>query len=297
MNKLHYIIFATVLLFILGCKEKETNTEDTRDSILTGSVSVLVDETISPIIEDIVAVFENEYDAKINIIAKSEAEAVNDLISEREKIIILSRKLDKKESAFFENKKLTPKTTAFAKDGIALIVNESVQDSLIDFEEIIKFVKGEKSNKFNGLVFDNPNSSTVRYVCEKAEIEKLPQEGIFSFATNNEVIQYIANNRSMIGVIGINSLYQPTPEISEVIEKVKTLKVKYGDNDYYYPTQETIAEGVYPLARVLYIINCQAYSGLGMGLASYIAGEKGQRIILKSGLSPVKIPERNIIVR
>jgi hypothetical protein len=28
-----------------------------------------------------------------------------------------------------------------------------------------------------------------------------------------------------------------------------------------------IAEGKYPLARDLYIVNCQGYSGLGMGFA------------------------------
>jgi phosphate transport system substrate-binding protein len=50
------------------------------------------------------------------------------------------------------------------------------------------------------------------------------------------------------------------------------------------------------LARDLYIINCQGYSGLGMGFAS-VAGDIGQRIILKSGLLPVRMPGRNIIIK
>jgi hypothetical protein len=36
--------------------------------------------------------------------------------------------------------------------------------------------------------------------------------------------------------------------------------------------QNNIAEGTYPLARDLYIINCQGYSGLGMGFPSFVAG-------------------------
>jgi phosphate transport system substrate-binding protein len=48
------------------------------------------------------------------------------------------------------------------------------------------------------------------------------------------------------------------------------------------------------LARDLYIINCQGYSGLGMGFASFVAGDIGQRIILKSGLLPIRTPGRKI---
>jgi phosphate transport system substrate-binding protein len=42
------------------------------------------------------------------------------------------------------------------------------------------------------------------------------------------------------------------------------------------PSQNNLAEGTYPLARDLYIINCQGYSGLGMGFASFVAGDIGQ---------------------
>jgi len=42
----------------------------------------------------------------------------------------------------------------------------------------------------------------------------------------------------------------------------------------------------------VYIINAQARSGLGLGLASYLAGSDGQRIVLKDGLLPAQIPPR-----
>jgi phosphate transport system substrate-binding protein len=45
------------------------------------------------------------------------------------------------------------------------------------------------------------------------------------------------------------------------------------------------------------LLNYQGYQGLGMGFASFIGGEIGQRIILKSGLVPVRIPGRNIKIR
>jgi phosphate transport system substrate-binding protein len=50
------------------------------------------------------------------------------------------------------------------------------------------------------------------------------------------------------------------------------------------------------LARDLYIVNCQGYSGLEWGFTSFVAGDVGQRIVLKSGLLPVRIPTRKFTI-
>jgi len=111
------------------------------------------------------------------------------------------------------------------------------------------------------------------------------------------VIKYVSKNEGMIGVIGINWVSQPKIEMQQYIDKINVLSVKGSGNQYFYPSQDNIATGKYPLARELYIINCQGYEGLGIGFSSFIAGEKGQRIILKSGLVPVRVPGRKIITR
>ncbi|MNE09724.1 PBP superfamily domain protein [compost metagenome] len=159
-------------------------------------------------------------------------------------------------------------------------------------------MQGKTDGKIKGLVFDNPNSSTVRYMKELAKVNEIPKSGVFSFKTNNEVIKFVSENDGMIGVIGINWFYQPTPDMTETINKVNVLYVKGLDsNEYYSPTQNDLEIGKYPLARDLFIINCQGYSGLGMGFASFIAGDIGQRIVLKSGLLPYKTPGRKLKIR
>jgi len=37
-------------------------------------------------------------------------------------------------------------------------------------------------------------------------------------------------------------------------------------------------------------------SGLGTGFVSFVAGHKGQRIILKSGLAPQIVPARDVMI-
>jgi phosphate transport system substrate-binding protein len=45
------------------------------------------------------------------------------------------------------------------------------------------------------------------------------------------------------------------------------------------------------------VLNYQGYAGLGTGFASFVVGDTGQRIVLKSDLLPITIPDRNIIIR
>lgn len=285
-------IIIAVVAIVYSCNEKKN-----KETILEGNTSILVDETLMPIVEDQVMVFENQYEAKIKLIPESEKEAVLDFSKNKANIAIISRELNSKELAVFKQKKIVPRSTPFAIDAIALIKNKKSQDTIIALSDIIDFVKGDNS-EIKGLVFDNPNSSTVRYICEVAGIDELPQKSVFSFKTNNEVIKYVSENDGMIGVVGLNWLVQPKSEMNKYIDSVNILSVKSSTGtEYVYPSQENIGKRIYPLARVLYIINCQGYDGIGMGFASFIAGELGQRIITTSGLAPMREPSRNIRIR
>lgn len=291
-----YSLIFISLLFIM-CNQKEQKKAD-KESILKGSTTIFVDETLSPIMEDQVAVFESNYEAKVKLVSKSESETLISLFKQKSAIAVLTRNLTTEENKIFEQKKITPKITKFATDAIAFISNKSTKDTLIDIKNVVEFMQGKPSSSIRGLVFDNPNSSTVRYMNSLARIQSIPEKGVYSFKTNDEVIKFVAQNKGMIGVVGVNWLFQPMPEMKKFVDMVNVLSVKglTGEN-YYAPSQNNIAEGKYPLARDLYIINGQGYSGLGMGFASFVAGDIGQRIILKSGLLPVRIPGRRINVR
>ena len=283
-----------LLLFIISCNKSNNNQE----TILKGNATLLVDETLKPIMEDQIEIFESRYEAKIKLDAKSENEVIQALVKDTSSIAVLSRKLSEDELKVFASRKIIPKTTPIAIDAIALISNGASNDTLVALSDVLDFMKGKSQGKIKGLVFDNPNSSTVRYMDSLAGLPSIPQKGVFSFGTNNEVIKFVSENAGMIGIVGINWLSQPSPKMQKYVDKVNVVSVKgLKETNYYTPTQNNIAEGKYALARDLYIVNCQGYSGLGMGFASFVAGDIGQRIILKSGLLPVKVPPRKLNVR
>lgn len=298
---LKYSKFLGLVIFVFlfaMCNQKSKN-ESNKETILKGALDVTVDETVKPIVDDQVAVFEGTYySAKITVKPKSEAELINDLLNQKAKVVVTTRDLTKEEISRFEKSKIKPRVTPFAKDAIALISSKSNNDKLIALKSVIDFMQGKANTGIKGLVFDNPNSSTVRYMKELAKVQNVPTENVFSFKTNDEVIKFVSENEGMIGVVGVNWLSQPSPNMIDVVKKINVLSVKGLNSDKYYsPTQNDLAEVKYPLARDLFIINCQGYNGLGMGFGSFIAGDIGQRIVLKSGLLPVRTPGRKLQIR
>ena len=65
----------------------------------------------------------------------------------------------------------------------------------------------------------------------------------------------------------------------------------------YKPYQAYLFYGNYPLARSIYALLNDPRSGLPWGFASFMTSDKGQRIILKSGLVPATQPVRIVHVK
>lgn len=297
MNKLTKTVIGFLLLallFVFSCQKKEAN----KDTIIEGKATLYVDESILPIIEDEQAVFETEYKAKLHLVPQSEKEIMNAMINDTAKMAVLTRVLTPIETKAFETKKINPRITAIANDAIVFIKNKASKDTIVALQDVIDFIRGKAVPNIKGIVFDNANSSTVRYMntITGTQIEK--QKNIYSFKTNQDVIKYVAENDGLIGVVGMNWIYLPPVDLEETVDKVNLLGVKnIKSTEYVFPTQDNLAAGKYPLARHLYMINCQGYSGLGMGFTSFIGSDRGQRIILKSGLVPERFPSRKIVIR
>lgn len=292
-----YLVLLLFISIFVGCKKNEAKQAE-EETILKGKASIYVDESVLPIVEDQVMVFESKYEAKFDLKPKSEAEVLNSLFKGEAKIAVLARNLSKEELKVFEQKRIVPKITKFAVDGIAFVSNKASNDTLIALSDVLGFIKGERSSRIKGLVFDNPNSSSVSFMDSIAGMKALSGKDVFSMKTNNDVLKFVAGNDGMIGVVGVNWLSQPMPQMKTIIDNLHILSVKgLQKTGYFSPSQNDFAEGNYPLLRGVYIVNCQGKSGLGMGFASFAAGDIGQRIVLKSGLLPNKVPTRRINVK
>src|SRR5690554_8194384 len=100
-NVLFLISIIGILLVVSCKKEKEGNVKET---MLSGNITLFVDESIFPIVEDQRDVFENTYRAQITLNSKSEAEIINDMIDDSARVSILTRMLTDNEEAASKSK-------------------------------------------------------------------------------------------------------------------------------------------------------------------------------------------------
>ena len=283
-------IFVFTILVFFSCKKSENSTED--ESYVKGKAEIFVDESLLPIVEDQEMVFESKYQkADIRLIPKSDSDIVNLVLQRKIDIAVLSHELNKSQEDKLIAIDVIGKNTPFCSDAIALVVNQKSSKTAITVSEVFDILKGKNSEV--QFVFDNQNSSTLSYLMNKANVKSL-SKNITALNNNLEVIKFVSENSNSIGFVGVNWLLNPSIELESTIKNVKVLAVGESIQKAVKPTQSYIETKEYPFTRKIYLLNYQGRTGLGMGFASFVKSEVGQRIILKSGLAPVKIPTREI---
>ena len=206
-------IFCFLLLFSCQNKSKYKFT----DTYSSGVIPIAVDENFQPIIQEEIDVFEALF-PKTGIVPNytNEVNAINLLLKDSVRLAIATRPLSSNEENYLKSKKFSPHSYKLATDGIALIINNHNPDSLITLNDIRKILTGEALNwkeiypksklgKFQ-VVFDNKNSSTVRYAIDSI-CNGIPLSNkLFAQITNPEVIDYVSKTPNAIGIIGVNWL-------------------------------------------------------------------------------------------
>ncbi len=298
-----------VLLAACQCKPKDGRT----DTYTSGVIAIAADESFQPIVQEEIDVFEGLYPLA-GIVPRyvTEVEAVNLLLKDSLRLAITSRRLTQEEINSFNSRKFYPQEIKIATDGLALITHRGNPDTLITVKDIRRILTGEAKQwkdiypdsrlKDISLVFDNKNSSTVRFavdsICKGAPLSNQ----VKALKTNREVIDYVAKTPDAIGIIGVNWLSDKNDSTGLSFSKeVQVMSVSDADQatpgNSFKPYQAYLFYGDYPLTRSIYALLNDPRGALPWGLASFLASDRGQRIILKSGLVPATQPVRVVNVK
>ncbi len=299
------LLLCAGLLF--GCEEKRAD-GTVLDTPTTGQLKLMVDEGYQPVITSVLDVFDSIYSrAKFEAKYVPEGDAVRALLNDSTQVIIIPRPLKDEEIKFFESKGFTPRVNLVAYDAVAFIINPANKDSVLTQEHIKGIVTGQITqwNQINprsgmgkiGLVFDNANSATVRYCRDSIGGAALPTTAS-ALKKNEEVIAYVAKNKGALGIIGANWISDSDDKgVQSFLKSIVMVDVaKDKNSEGFGPYQAYLATQEYPYSRGMYIINCQARAGLGLGLANFLISDPGQRIMMKEGLLASTVPIRLIQV-
>ena len=293
-----FSVFTLAAIALLASCGPANKPGEERDTPTSGTIRISVDETYKPLMEAEIKVFESLY-KKAHIIAeyKPEAECFRDLLADSSRLIFVTRDFSDKEKAYIrEEKKIKPESLLLAWDGVALITNHSNPDSILTLDQVRKIMDGSDTERKWQVVFDNQNSSTVRYIRDSINQGKPLPKDVMAANTNPEVVDYVAKMKNALGVIGVSWISDPNDSTTiEFTNKVTVVKVRadYG-SEFVKPYQAYIALGSYPLKRGLFYCLKEPYNGLGSGFATFLGSYEGQMIIGKFRLFPARL---NIVFR
>lgn len=254
------------------------------------------------------------------------------LMDDSIRLIIGTRLLTENELAIIKERKQRIRSHKIAIDGIAVIIHKDNNDTLLTTQQLQKVLTGEidswKQLNPNSpldeitVMFDTPNSSMVRYMQDSitlnrpfgTNVKALSADSaladITQLVSHDKVIEYVATHANAIGFVGLNWISSPTDSISHgfieginIVSMSSSLEATPLNSYKPYPYQlalemahredprEFPARG-YPLTRDIFMIITDSPGGLSSGFFNFVSGDRGQRIILKSGMLPSNRPVR-----
>ncbi len=276
-----------------------------------GKQQIFIDESYQPLMDAEIEVFEDLYrSSDIEPVYKPEGDIITDFMNDTCRIIVMGRDLNQKEKDFFTSRKLSPVSTKIAVDALAFITHKENNIENLTYNELKNIFTGKINNwkllASSGsasdsitIVFDNERSCNVRLIKEELLNGGEFPNNCFAVKTNPEVIDFVSKNKNAIGIIGVNWISDKEDTLTRsFLNKVNVLGVSSEQNpgDFFQPYQAYIYSGEYPFCRNMHIINGEGRTGLGTGFAAFIAGDKGQLIILKAGMVPATQPVRMVTI-
>jgi len=306
-NNLLIALVAVGFISMLSCGSKKGSTP--LDDPTSGKIHITVDESYQPMMEAEIDMFESLYPhAEILVTYSNEVKAFDDLVADSSRFIVVNRELNEQELEYFKKLELTPTTINIAYDGLAFITNKENNFPGLLYSQVSDIFTGkiatwdqiQKGMPKDSIkvIFDNPQSGNVRMLNETFKLNDQLPSNCFAVNSNSEVIDYVEKNKNAIGIISVNWISDDADTNAiAFLKKIKVIDIaaegQTAENAVYRgPYQGYIAEGTYPFKRTAMIVSREARAGLGTGFASFIAGDKGQRIILRSGMVPASAPVR-----
>lgn len=294
------------LLLAPGCG---SNGPDPRsdDSPTFGQVLILADEDVRPVIAAEERVFEALYrDAQLDIRYLPEAELLKAILNDSVRCAIMTVAPGADQQAYFDKRRLSAPSVPIYTDGIAVVVNKdctsrppTVNDlrTLLsrDHDKSIRWSPCSGSNALPIALFPSTGSGVARWLADSLFDGKAELAG-HAVANVDSVVSTVARDPRAVGFIPFAAISDlDDPHMRALRDQVKLLAISRSDSTpAVLPSQGTLADGRYPLRRTVRMVLTEGKSGLGTGFVSFVANHKGQRIILKLGVAPIKVPAREV---
>jgi len=205
------------------------------------------------------------------------------LINGTTDICAASRSIKPEEIEEAKSKNVEPKEFVVASDGIALVVNPDNPIDELSTEQLREIFTGEVTNwsEVGGpdaeiLVLSRESSSGTYVFFQEHVLDKQDYAAHARLMpATSGIIQSAGEDRWAIGYVGLGY-------VADAGAKVKALRV-----DGVEPSEATVLDGSYPIARPLHLYTNGEPRGSVKEFVDFCLSEQGQKIVKEQGYVPV----------
>ncbi|MGE3063629.1 MAG: PstS family phosphate ABC transporter substrate-binding protein [bacterium] len=251
-------------------------------TVFAGDITMSGSTTVFPIAQLAAERFmENNEDINISVRGGGSGVGITDIMLGRVDIGNASRSIKTKELKQAKENGINIVETVVANDGIAIVINPSNGINELTLEQAKKIFTGEISNwkQLGGksmpivAISRDVSSGTFEVFKELVLRGGKVREDALLLASNNAVASNVAETPGAIGYIGFGFLS----------DKIKALKI-----DNVEPSEKTVNDGTYKIARKLYMYTNGSPKGEVKSFIDFILSEDGQEIVKETGYIPLK---------
>ena len=293
-QSLKAIILLSVSVLV-SCSGPAKKAKDTPNE---GRIRIASDESFRYILNATIDTYQAAYKrTRFDTSFVPEAMAFKMLMEDSARVICATRKLTDKEMESFTARKVTPDQLEFATDAVAIIINRANMDSTFSLQRLAAILAGKEANWANGRpivpVFDQASGANYNYMVSHLQLNSPLASSVVAAGSNPKVIDYVRTNKDAIGFIGVGWISDAeNPKSIRFRSEVRVGSISrvhpLVPDSAFQPYQAYLALHKYPLTRTVYLISGDFYTGLATGFLSWATSDKGQRIVLKSGLMPAR---------
>lgn len=287
------ICFSALVLVGLSCSESTSLTP--QETPTSGKTKVFCEEGFTIPMKVQAYTFHEIYPkAEAEVTYVNEKTALEGLFNDCCKVIVLSRTLTENEIKRFNAANIFPKPVFVAKNALAFVTANNSGDTVLSVTQIKALLSGADTSY--KMVFDNQNSGVARFLKDSVLQGKDFGKNCFAVKTSEELVSAVAASKKVIGIMDYAWISDTDETISKnILSKIRTLAVSGKEKERaYYPDQSNIETRDYPFCRYMYMMQRGGDFTTGAGFISFVAGQKGQLMFLKSGLVPAIRQERMI---
>jgi phosphate transport system substrate-binding protein len=292
------LLLLSTVWALVACNSRSEKEPTVNTSILEninqGVFKVYAEQNTAYLMEQIISVYTHQFpDATIDIRYTEEWEAIDKMVDDSARIIVLQRELNDEELDYirkaFDTK---PLQSTFAYDAIALVREKSAPGKVIRYDDFLKWMESGEARFVTLAEHVDIYKLLIRMTGTKGKEPELELVGSLE-----ELRAYLASQPNKVGLLPFFLVSdQDDPQAKEVAAKFSWLGLEM-DQDTVFPSQSTIFTKEWPLLKTYTFISCKISRTQGFGFINFVHTIPMKKLIVKAGLIPYRMPERAVVIK